>query len=461
MAHQPGDVIRDRFRIDDTLGQGGFAVTWRGTDLTTGQSVAIKELSIRAVQQWRAIELFEREARVLRNLDHPNIPAYVDFITPDASTGQDTFVLVQALAPGRSLADRIRDGWRATEDEARAIARTLLQVLSYLHGLSPPAIHRDIKPQNIILDDAGQAMLVDFGAVRDTLATESEVGSVAGTFGYMAPEQFAGRVSPASDLYGLGATLVHLLSHRAPAELPMQGLRLDFRPFVSVSDPFAAFLDRLLAPSPEERFPSAKAGLDALDGRLSLVSKPKVAPPPRRTDDDDDRPAWTEPALPYARRRASVLREGETLVATARNVALDGGVTGIAKLVFASFWLGFVYFWTTTAVENDAPTMFAMFSIPFWIVGFGLVISGIRSLPTRTRLRFGPDGLHYSKHFLGIPLGRRHLPLREITGINAENRGIVDVHVGAKHDRVMNMPFGDEAESVAWLLENHRLQLQG
>ncbi len=231
--------------------------------VTTRAVVAVKILSMRTVDHWKAIELFEREARVLRNLDHPQIPKYLDFFAPSADAGGD-FVLVQELAQGRSLADLVKSGWRPTEGEARDLADQVLGILEYLHGRSPPVVHRDIKPANIVRRADGRVALVDFGSVRDRLQGASEAASTAGTFGYMAPEQLTGRATPASDLYGLGATLVNVLSHHAPDELPQHELRIDFRHAVTVSHGFERFLGRLLAPAPERRFVSAHAARQAL-----------------------------------------------------------------------------------------------------------------------------------------------------------------------------------------------------
>jgi len=278
-----GTIIGGRYRLVRELGRGGFAVTWEAFDLTTRGAVAVKILSLRTVDHWKAVELFEREARVLRNLDHPQIPKYLDFIAP--GEGGDQFVLVQALAPGRSLADLVKSGWHPTEAEARDLADQLLGILEYLHGRSPPVVHRDIKPANVVRDASGRVSLIDFGSVRDRLAGASEHASTAGTFGYMAPEQLTGRATPASDLYGLGATLVNVLSHRAPDQLPQRELRIDFSEAVSVSKGFERFLGRLLAPAPEQRYPSAQAARSALAsgatasdrGRLGSFAAERIA----------------------------------------------------------------------------------------------------------------------------------------------------------------------------------------
>src|SRR5580658_5063461 len=253
-----------RYRVLRTIGRGGMGTTYEAEPLTGGQRVALKELHLSRVDDWKVMELFEREARVLAALRHPSVPAYVDHFTIDAAAGP-SFCLVQQLAPGVSLTDLVASGWRADEAEARRIAVAILDVLDHLHARVPPLYHRDIKPQNVIREENGKIWLVDFGAVRDVYRSTAVGGStVAGTFGYMAPEQLRGIARPESDLYGLGATLLYVLSGQTPAEMPQSKLKADFRSRVRVSPAFAAWLDNLLEPAPEDRFRSALQALRAL-----------------------------------------------------------------------------------------------------------------------------------------------------------------------------------------------------
>ena len=138
----------------------------------------------------------------------------------------------------------------------------LLTTLAYLHGLSPPVIHRDIKPANVMLRLDGRPVLVDFGAVGDW-TTRVGHGSltVAGTVGYMAPEQAMGAAGPASDLFALGATMVHALTHCHPADLPRRGLRLLFHDRLGCSADLVAVLEKLVAPDVSERYASAAMAL--------------------------------------------------------------------------------------------------------------------------------------------------------------------------------------------------------
>ena len=264
------DIINDRFALTSLLGEGGIGMTYRAKDLLTKEWVAIKVVSLKQARDWKTIDLLEREASTLRNLDHANIPKYIDSFTVDSGK-EKVFYLVQELAPGKTLAQWVEEKHRFSEAQVFKIAQSLLESLKYLQSFSPPIIHRDIKPQNILLDENGEIYLVDFGAVQDTYRHTVTGGStVVGTFGYMAPEQFRGAATPATDLYGLGATLIFLLARQDPSELPEKKLRIDFRAATDI-DPFLQkWLDGLIAPTLEERFSNAETALAMLNGDRPL-----------------------------------------------------------------------------------------------------------------------------------------------------------------------------------------------
>jgi ankyrin repeat protein len=272
------------------LGEGGTAVTYQAR-ADSGEPVALKRLPLARLKDWKQLELFEREAKVLRTLDHPGIPRYIDAFQEDSAEpgGGPCFYLAQELFPGRSLKARMAEGWRPGEAEVRSIAKSLLDILVYLQSRHPPVIHRDLKPANVLLADAEpgsestpdrarRVALVDFGGVVDAYRHAAGEGStVVGTFGYMAPEQFRAQASMATDLYGLGATLLHVLSGRPPSDLPVKKLKPDVRAAGPLSPDFTAWLDRLLAPDEAERFPSAAAALDALRNPALATRPPAVA----------------------------------------------------------------------------------------------------------------------------------------------------------------------------------------
>jgi Protein kinase domain/Ankyrin repeats (3 copies) len=272
IAH-PDSARETHYQIVGILGEGGSGTTYHAQVVATDRSVALKQLSLAQMDDWKAIDLFEREAQILSQLDHPAIPKYIDYFTIDTPTDRN-FYIVQELAPGKTLSDWSESGWRCTEAEVKDIASQILKILSYLHNFTPPVIHRDLKPSNILRTATGQISLVDFGAVRQAYHDTFMRGStVVGTFGYMAPEQFRSQALPATDLYGLGATILALLTNRSPAELTQSNLKLSFRNKIQVSPAFADWLEQMLEPDPVDRFDSATTALAALKNPKSLAPK--------------------------------------------------------------------------------------------------------------------------------------------------------------------------------------------
>jgi Protein kinase domain/Ankyrin repeats (3 copies) len=272
IAH-PDSARETHYQIVGILGEGGSGTTYRAQIVETDCFVALKQLSLVQMDDWKAIDLFEREAQILAQLDHPAIPRYIDYFTIDTPTDRN-FYIVQELAPGKTLSDWSESGWRCTEAEVKDIASQILKILSYLHNFTPPVIHRDLKPSNILRTATGQISLVDFGAVRQAYHDTFMRGStVVGTFGYMAPEQFRSQALPATDLYGLGATILALLTNRSPAELTQSNLKLSFRNKIQVSPAFTDWLEQMLEPDPVDRFDSATTALAALKNPKSLAPK--------------------------------------------------------------------------------------------------------------------------------------------------------------------------------------------
>lgn len=261
---QAGETLRGRWELVEPLGEGSFGKTWIVRDGRSGERAVAKLLDLGRAADWKAVELFEREAQALRNLSHDAIPTYLD-----AFEDRGQHVLVQRLAEGRSLEAWVRDGWRASDEELYEIADGLLDVLGYLQRLNPPLVHRDIKPANVIWDrEQGRISLVDFGAVKAARERGAGGSTVVGTFGYMAPEQFRGRAEPATDLYGLGATLLFLLTHEDPAELPMRGLGIDVGAALGGGrGALVSWLERMVAPDVADRFQSAQHAREQL-GRV-------------------------------------------------------------------------------------------------------------------------------------------------------------------------------------------------
>lgn len=399
---QPGDRVGDgRYEIRALLGKGGFGHTYRALDTTTGVEVAIKALSLRSVSDWKRVELFEREARVLGTLSHPAIPRLL------ASFHEENGVrcfLVEDLVPGASLDARLKDGWQASPEEARSIAASVLDVLIYLGGLDPPVVHRDIKPSNLIQRPDGSIALIDFGAVRDTLRQAESVGSSAvGTFGYMAPEQVMGRSTPASDLYGLGATLAHLLLGLPPSELPHQKLKLDIRAGGQIPEALASWIDGLIQPAPEDRYGSARAALEhlpALDGSAGALAK------------TDERALSAE--LPFAT-RVRLEREGATL-----RVRIPGGKMSRSSALTALAFIPGSIIGMLIFLRAKEPQFFVFMLIPS-LSSLPALYYGLRDWLTETWLTIGPREFRLERRFMGI--SKAHVGLTQsLSGVAIERQ---------------------------------------
>ncbi|MBD1875794.1 serine/threonine protein kinase [Nodosilinea sp. FACHB-131] len=416
-------IIDGRYRILGRLGHGSSGTTYAAERLATGQTIALKELSLRGLQDWKKIELFEREARILKTLNHPAIPQYIDFFQVDTADNR-WFYLAQALAEGTSLADWVEGGSWIDEAEARRIATAVLDVLIYLHGLNPPVVHRDLKPQNIIRRDDGHIYLVDFGAVQTVYRDSLRQGStVVGTYGYMAPEQFRGQAVPATDLYGLGATLLFLLTHQTPADLPQERLRINFRPYVAVSAAFADWLEQLIDPLVEDRFASAQVALATLNAPRPLAApvQPLALRPPAGT-------------------KVQVYRSPTELVVTIPPPGLRGKTAGLALL--SLFWNGFILL-VLVALILEGEGFVLLLLAPFGVFGFSLISAAVNSLMAHVRLSIDRQRFSLTRRLWNW----RH----QMTGNTAD---LVKVEVRTGHSGASEDARGDRPTYTIALLDD-------
>ncbi|MEG4498827.1 serine/threonine-protein kinase [Microcoleus sp. F10-C6] len=289
-------VLKERYAIQQCLGKNAGRQTLLARDLQSQELVVIKILTFSADFQWDDLKLFEREATTLQSLSHPAMPRYLDYFefqTPKTKG----LALVQSYIEAKSLAEWVESGRIFNEKEIKLIANKLLEILIYLQHQNPLVIHRDIKPSNILLADRsplkqkhsalnkggwlGEVYLVDFGSVQTLAAREGSTVTVVGTYGYMPPEQFGGRAVPASDLYGLGATLIYLVTGVHPAELPQEDLRINFEPKIALSSDFVDWLQWMTEPDLNSRLTSADRALKALEKPREAI--PLVVPKPARS----------------------------------------------------------------------------------------------------------------------------------------------------------------------------------
>ncbi|MCY7322587.1 MAG: phosphotransferase, partial [Phormidesmis sp. CAN_BIN36] len=202
----------------------------------------------------------------------PQIPQYRDYFMleqlPDSRF--PWFCLVQSQVPGHSLQQMLDEGRHFTEAAVEKVAIEVLTILVYLHELNPPILHRDIKPSNLIWGEDDRLYLIDFGSVQDRAALEGVTFTVVGTYGYVPMEQFGGQTVPASDLYALGATLIHLMTGVAPADLPCQNARIQFADRVGIDPAFVNWVSQLIEPDLADRLSTARLALKTLEHRHQL-----------------------------------------------------------------------------------------------------------------------------------------------------------------------------------------------
>jgi serine/threonine protein kinase len=275
---QPQDILKERYQLLEQLGKNMGRQTWLAKDLVEqDEFVVLKLLTFGGDVQWEDLKLFEREAQVLQQLNDPFIPAYRDYFTIDDRSLW--FGLVQEYIPGKSLKELLVEGKKFSESQVYEILTDTLEILIYLHELNPPVLHRDIKPSNLILSDAEEIYLVDFGAVQDKAAAEGRTFTVVGTYGYAPMEQYGGGAVAASDLYALGATAIHLLAGISPAELPQDDdMNIQFSDRTSAKPQLVQWLQKMTAPSLKRRFKSAHEALESLytDPVIFLHPDPKL-----------------------------------------------------------------------------------------------------------------------------------------------------------------------------------------
>jgi serine/threonine-protein kinase len=310
---EPGDVIADRYELEELCGSGGMSSVFRSRDLQLDRSVAIKILHERFVDDPEYVERFRREARAVARLSHPHIVTVID----RGEDGGRQYIVFEHV-DGENLKELVaRTGplpVRRAVELALAVADGL--AFAHDHGL----VHRDVKPQNVLLSREGDVKVTDFGIARslDVEHGVTQTGTVLGTGEYLAPEQASGQpVSPATDVYSLGVVLWELLVGDVPfsgenfvavalrhVNEPPPSLR-QLRP--DVPPRLAAAVERALAKDPADRFPSMAALASELraclveldrvpvedEAAMTLVTKPSPAPRPRRaTRQPSPRSLW-------------------------------------------------------------------------------------------------------------------------------------------------------------------------
>lgn len=322
MSLTTGYTLNNRYQIEKQIGRGGYGAVYRAYDTTLKQPCAIKENLNTSPEAQRQ---FEREALMLARLRHASLPRVIDhFVLPEQ--GQ---YLVMDFIEGRSLHQILLEQAMQplSESEALAWIEQVCEALDYLHRQSPPIIHRDVKPHNIIITPTGRAMLVDFGLSKIyEPSRQTSTGAQGVTPGYAPPEQYGyAGTTTRSDIYALGATLYVLLTGRRPPDairrvtesLPVTPLR-QMNPAISLHVEEAIL--RALDTTPLNRFQS-------VDGFYQALTKPLPPTKPVKVTASSRMSGW------FSTRWGKILLGG-LLILILFLVAL-----GVWLLIFTNGWI--------------------------------------------------------------------------------------------------------------------------
>ncbi len=270
-----GTVLSGRYKLDSKLGSGGMSTVYLARDETLERLVAVKLLHREISDQPDQLERFRREARSVAQVSHPNVVAVID-------AGEDSGYpyIVFEYVSGETLKQRIDRLGRLPLDESAAYAIEIGRGLSAAHARR--LVHRDVKPQNVLIDPEGRAKVTDFGIARSLESDGlTKTGRVLGTTDYVSPEQAMGQdVDARSDIYSLGIVLYEMLTGKPPFEAdslvgvamkhvnePMPDLQ-ERRP--DASSALAAVIERATLKDPKKRYPDMGAMLAELEGALEV-----------------------------------------------------------------------------------------------------------------------------------------------------------------------------------------------
>lgn len=264
------------YRILSMVGRGGMGAVYRVMRLADHTIWALKEMrpteDMRPVDDADQRRFFLQEAELLRALSHPNLPAVSEIFVHDGRP-----CIIMEFVAGQTLDERIRvANAPLAATQVSSVCIQVARVLHYLHTRTPPIIYRDIKPSNIMLRADRLIKLIDFGVARTYKRSQAKDTVAMGSAGYAPPEQYGkGQTDARSDVYGLGATLLHLLTNMTPVPLHQPTVGSIRRLNATVSPELEAVIIKAMEHEPDKRFKTAEAMADAL---IACLSDPYVDP---------------------------------------------------------------------------------------------------------------------------------------------------------------------------------------
>lgn len=257
-----GSLIDGKYKVLSVIGKGGMSVVYLVINEKANKSWAIKEVRRDGLKDFEVVRQgLIVETDLLKKLSHPNLPSIIDVIEED-----DTLLIVMDYIEGKPLSDQLQEYGAQKQEDVIFWAKQMCDVLIYLHTRQPAIIYRDMKPSNIMLKPDGNLVLIDFGIAREFKERNVADTISLGTIGYAAPEQFGGRgqTDARTDIYGLGATMYHLITGRNPCEPPYEK-----KPIRQINPALSSGLEKIILKctkeNPDERYQSAAELMYALE----------------------------------------------------------------------------------------------------------------------------------------------------------------------------------------------------
>lgn len=273
-----GTVLDGKYEILKKVGQGGMSIVYLAMDNRLNKQWAVKEIKNDGSKSTATLlKGLEREANILKDVDHPVLPRIVDIINENG-----TIYVVMDFVEGKPLSDVLKSEGAQSQDKVIEWGKALASALDYLHSMNPPIIYRDMKPSNVMLKPDGSVKLIDFGTAKEYIVENNADTTALGTRGYAAPEQFGdaqGRgiynTDARTDIYNLGATLYHLVTGKNPCEPPYEIKPIrQWNPLLSSG--FEQIITKCCQPSPQDRYQSCSELLYALDHYNELDNEYKA-----------------------------------------------------------------------------------------------------------------------------------------------------------------------------------------
>lgn len=262
-----GTILDGKYEIWKEVGRGGMSIVYLARDKRLNKQWAVKEIKNDGSKSTETLlKGLEREANILKNVDHPVLPRIVDIIDQNG-----VIYVVMDFIEGVTISDRLKEEGAQPQELVIEWGLQLASALDYLHNMKPPIIYRDMKPSNVMIKPEGGVKLIDFGTAKEYVIENNADTTALGTRGYAAPEQFGDskghgiyNTDARTDIYNLGATLYHVVTGMNPCEPPYE-----IKPIREWNPKLSSGLEKILLkctqPNPEDRYQSCKELMYALE----------------------------------------------------------------------------------------------------------------------------------------------------------------------------------------------------